>query len=232
MPHEVLDKTIPDFWRGVRPGSVIRLTDEPTLLRDMDGIDYTVRLVETVTEVEDRMEWILFRLESDRKLPDGRADEPTLMVKIVDDDMELRIYRDDDDFEPGNRMDMDERDDLWMFYEPEDPDDFDVRKLPYTEYIEYDVDADDDDDDDDDRTIRFEQKHPEMNGEVITEPGRSGARPQLAVISEYAAVDDYEESEAVIIEIGSDSAMEEAGGLISFMLGHPINPTETDVLTA
>lgn len=223
MAHEVLDKTIPDFWRGVRPGSVIRLTDEPTLLRDMDGIDYTVRRVETVREVEDQMEWILLHLE------DGEGDEPLLMVKIVDDDMDLRIYREAGDFESGNRMDMDARDDLWMFFEPKDPDDFDVRDLRYTEYIEYEVDSDDEDSD---RIVRFEQKHPEMNGEVATEPSSSGSRPQLAVISEYAAVDLYEEPEAVIIEIGSDSAMEETGGLISFMLGHPINPTETDVLTA
>ena len=227
MAHEVLDRTVPDFWRGVRPGSVIRLTDEPTLLRDMDGIDYTVQAVETITEDDGHMKWILLRLETDRVLPDGRTDEPTLMVKIVGAKMELRVYRDDADFEPGNRQDMDAQDDLWMFFAPEDPDDFDVCELQYSEYIDYE----DDNGDDDTVVIRFDQKHPEQNGEVVVEPSNSGG-PQMAVISEYTAVDDYEESEAVIIEIGSADAMEETGGLISFMLGHTITPNETEVLTA
>lgn len=228
MTHEVLDRTVPDFWRGVRPGSVIRLTDEPTLLRDMNGIDYTVQAIETITEDDGHMEWILFRLESGKELPDSRADEPTLMVKIVGVNMELRIYRDDADFEPGNRQDMDAQDDLWMFFAPEDPDDFDVCELQYSEYIDYE---DDNGDDNDAVVIRFDQKHPEQNGEVVVEPSSSGS-PQMAVISEYTAVDDYEESEAVIIEIGSADAMEETGGLISFMLGHTITPNETEVLTA
>ena len=232
MAHEVLDKTLPDFWRGVRPGSVIKLTDEQTLLRNMDGIDYTVQRVETVMESGGLMEWILLRLESvsGESLPDGRDDEPMIMVKIVDANMDLRVYREAGDFDQGDRVDMEECDNLWLFFEPDDPDDFDVRDLRYTEYIEYEVDGDDDGDE---KVVRFEQKHPEQNGEVATEPSGSGSSPMMAVVSEYSAVDDdYKDSEAVIIEIGSDDAMEERGGLISFMLGHTINPTETEVLTA
>jgi hypothetical protein len=111
----------PDFWLQLKPQSAITLKDEKSLLKDMSGVETLVKRIIKLPECEGLCTWLLLELEE-------ATDKATqwLMVKIVGDEIDFRIYHLPAKFERGNRDDLvfgGENEGHWVFQEPEVEDD-------------------------------------------------------------------------------------------------------------
>jgi hypothetical protein len=242
----------PKFWLKLQPGSVVTLKDEKSLLRDMSGVETMIKRVLKLPESEGLCTWLLFELEE----ATAKATR-WLMVKIVDAEIDFRIYRLPPKFERGNRYDLVFADENnpghWIFQEPEpeeveeveEPDDDDM--MPPGEIF-----GEDDEEEPEgivlndlvytdvfdwnDQTYRKKAQGDfacgDFNGgpPVVELPKPSGIDyHQLATLAEYIADNDKaEESEALVFEIGD--ADDDNGGLISLMVGYPLVETDLDIL--
>ena len=96
------EKESPQFWRELKPGSTISLTDAQALDDSMQsglGVsarDYVVRERRSIKQLEGPLEWQLFDVE------DGE-ESLWFLVKIVDAHIALRVYFEAEGFEPGTR---------------------------------------------------------------------------------------------------------------------------------
>jgi len=130
-----------DFWKGINPGSTITLKDKQAIEDSMEkgngmtGIDYMVKSVYSLKELKDLAEWYLFLL-------DDPEDLIWIMVKIVGQEIDFRVYFEHPQFEPGNRKDMIDQEKLWLFMEPDNPGDFQYNDLKFTDLIEIEDDND------------------------------------------------------------------------------------------
>lgn len=210
------------YWRAVKPETTITLTDEQALRESVNGELYIVKEVMTIRELSDLCEWIFLKLEGTGETPDS-----WLMVKIVDQELDLRVYfEDSESFEIGNREDMVERENLWLFQEPED-EEFEYGDLQYAQHVGWDFPGDNEGDDP--IHVDYNVKGGgEMQGKVSFDPRRQGQQSFIATIVEYDTSDETTCPEMLFIEVG-DADLEE-GGLIRMMFGNCIRPTEAEVL--
>lgn len=195
------------------------LTNELALQESPQGSMYEVVEIIRIEELSDVCEWLFFRLE-----PMGEAADSWLMVKIVDQAVDVRVYSPNADFETGNREDLIDNDQMWAFQEPDDPDDFELSELQYTKHVGWDF-VDGDDEIHVDYNIKGQG---EMQGKVQIDPPKSGQSELVATIVEYESGDDTTSPEMLMLEIGSYEIDE--GGLIRMFFGNSIRTTEVDVL--
>lgn len=212
----------PQTWRSLKPGSVVTLSDKDTmkalLLKGSVAIkaDFIVESVTKVTEASGLAEWLLFKM---------RDENQYLLVKIVDEEMDLRVYREPEDFgpdfAPGDRADQFKAERYWLFQQPDNPDDFRYLELRYTHDINVGCKGGE---------IRFTQKlQGELEGEAVDNPLKTGVEyPLLSSIVEYGTVGQSPYTELLILENGSAEC--DTGGLIRLYVGNPINPKEAAVL--
>jgi len=211
-----------DFWKGINPGSTITLKDKQAIEDSMEkgngmtGIDYMVKSVYSLKELKDLAEWYLFLL-------DDPEDLIWIMVKIVGQEIDFRVYFEHPQFEPGNRKDMIDQEKLWLFMEPDNPGDFQYNDLKFTDLIEIE--------DDNDEVLIYKQKGAkEMHCNCNILPVQSGNKNPIATLVEYQAEKACENPELLLFELGGQESSE--GGLIRLMPGCNLRPTEIDILEA
>lgn len=213
----------PQFWRDLKVGSTITLKDEETLTRQMEAgnglepIDQEINKIETIVEDDNLCEWLIFRFAGSQDL---------LLVKIVDQEVNLRIYSLIKDAPTGNRQDMIDAENHWLFLEPEDPEDFELNDLDFADCLlssnlgfeaEYD----------------YHNKYDgEFYGNHTSQPQESGIGVLLATVVEYLAEDEANcpNPELLLLELGPEEDIN--GGLIEFYEGRNINVMDLDVVRA
>jgi len=207
-------------YRNIKPGDVLCLTDEQTikdLMEDknpnaMDGLKCPVKTVLKIKEANGLAEWILCHLDHEESL--------YFLVKIVDDEHDLRVYYIPDDIQPMTKGDLINNESFWMFQEPEDPDDFIPADLEYTVEIEQDG-------------AIYSVKGGELHGECREYPKPAGLRqPLMCSIVEYNTDKDVESKEILILEIGGlddEGDRIEEGGVVTFYLGGNINSSDVEL---
>lgn len=217
------DKESPQFWRQLKPGSTISLSDTQALEDSMgEGLglsarDYVVKERLIVRDLDALVEWILFQLQSDE-------DKIWFLVKMVEGEIALRVYFEAEGFEPGTRADLIENEVFWLFDEPLDPESFKCNELSYAREITQDLDEEQGK-----REIRFRIKgQGELHGACTHEPRGSWPETMMATIVEYAAEEESPNSELMILELGGEEGDE--GGLITLLLGCEIRQGEVEVL--
>ncbi len=219
------DKDNPEFWRNLNPKTIITLNDTQAIEESMEegegvkGIDYILKYILKIKQSDNLAEWLLLNLEGDEQ-------DMWLVVKIVDQEMSLRVYYEAPEFEPGNRQDMIDREEYWLFQEPEDIDNFEVDELQFAKQIEHNVQEEDQEEE-----VLFHQKSQgEMYGTCTSHPPQSSLENTLATVVEYSIEQDYKNPELLVLEIGGRNGS--MGGFIRLMLGAEINFSEVDVLPA
>ncbi len=216
----VYEKDNPDFWRRLKPSSIVTLSDAQSLKDSMDEgkgptpRDYTVKEVRTVMESAGLAEWRIFSLD------DGKQ-AIWLMVKIVDKEMDFRVYFEAPGFQPGNRSDVLHAGMDRLFSAPPDPRSFRMRDLQYSREIPFH--------EDDGTAVPFHMK-PQgvLYGESVFRPPRTGVEKVFTAVAEYGAARSCENPEMLLIEDGVDGG--EHGGFIRLLQGCKVNLTEVDVL--
>jgi hypothetical protein len=217
---KMLDIYNKEFWRGVTLGSTITLKDKQAIEDSMErgngmkGMDYMVKTVCRLKELNGLAEWNLFLL-------DDPEDIIWVMVKMVEQEMDFRIYFEHSQFEPGNRRDMMEQENLWLFNAPDNPDDFQYNDLKFADLIRIDGDNDD--------LLDYKQKgFKEMHCSCEIQPALPGIKNPVATLVEYQTKEVCENPELLLFELGDS----EDGGLIRLMPGCNLGATEIDVLEA
>ncbi len=216
----VYDKDNPDFWRRMKPKSIVTLSDAQSLQDSMDEgkgpkpRDYVVKEIQSIKESSGLAEWLFFRLE-------GGSQPLWLMAKIVDRDMDVRIYFEAPGFAPGNRRDVLDAGMDWLFQPPPDRSDFGLNDLAYTTEISFTEESG--------KVVPFRRKpQGDLYGESTYLPKRSGIDKLLTAVVEYGAVSECDNPELVLIEAGDENSPE--GGYIMLFQGCKANLTEVDVL--
>ncbi len=230
-----MNNNTPEFWKKLKPDSIVTLTDKETLRRGMesgagmDGTDYTISRIIDVPQQEKICRWMFFELECGE-------DTRWLWVKIVDNEIDLHVMEMPEAFNRGDRYDfaverVDSEDDYrWVFQNPEECDDdpecpvFDedgaliLDNLRYTTEIDWEGQA------------YVKKKQGDLCGIARERPEPTGELgPQLATIAEYHAINDNDKPDnAVFLEIGPEE--DERGGMISLMIGWRVATTEVNVL--
>ncbi|MDP8239519.1 MAG: hypothetical protein P9X24_10555 [Candidatus Hatepunaea meridiana] len=223
----MFDKDKPDFWREIHPGSTITLTDEQSISDSMErgegikGRDYIVESVWKIRQEDGFAEWLLFNL-------DDEDQEIWLVVKIVDQNVGIFVYYEPDEFAAGNRRDVIERGDLWLFNEPDDVDNFRFDELKFVREILWTVDIEDDGDVKEKEILYQLKGQGVLYGSCRHDPIQPGLERIMATVIEYDTSEDYENPELMILELGGEKGDE--GGLISLMVGSNINMSEVEVL--
>ena len=223
------DKNAPDHWREIRPGSTITLSDQQAIADSIEqgegvrGRDYLVNTVWRIRQDESLVEWLLFKLDDDEQ-------EIYIVVKIVDRDLNLFVYFEPNEFQPGNRRDTIERGDTWLFEEPDDVDDFRFDDLKFVREIVWTIEIEDNGGVQD-KDVSYRMKgQGVLYGTCTHDPAQADLERMMAAIIEYSSESDYENPELMLLELGGERG--EDGGLISLMIGCSINKSEVDVLKA
>ncbi|HEY3376932.1 MAG TPA: hypothetical protein VGL77_05495 [Armatimonadota bacterium] len=224
----VPDAAQPGYWRGLTVGSIISLSDKQALedsIQENRGAvarDYTVQEVRTIHEQHDLAVWKLCRIADDRQAL-------WFLAKIVGADVDLRVYFDlpDAQFTPGNRRDLVESGNLWLFQQPEDPEHFTYDALQFSTEIEGPGEEGQ-------PPVIFHMKGQGALSGLMTVTG-AGAEQQFATVVEYCAdAGTTDNPELLLLEIGGvDLATGDTspdGGLIILLQGAPLAPNEVDVL--
>ena len=243
-----MDKSSASFWRSLKPGDQVVLTDAQSVEDGMaqgkgtGGLHHQIKTITTIPELNGLCEWILFKLDSD--------DDLLLFAKIVDEEVDLRVYAPADDLDIGDRQDMIDDDQDWLFDFPEAEDDEDVpdvTELNFTREVErcFNIEGEDT------NIVFFRKRQGELFGKVDVVPAESGVDNQMATIVEYATGEDVANTECLLLEIGAtgditvtydeeedeettvetEARSESRGGLIEFYIGAPVRPSEVDILT-
>ncbi|MBZ0264406.1 hypothetical protein K8I28_07030 [bacterium] len=221
-----MNKQSPESWRSLKPGSTITLSDKITLEEAMkrgEGVlaqDYIIKKLFIVQHAEGLAEWIFYKIESE-------DEDLWLLVKAVDDKLEFRVYTEPevDEFEPGDRKNLIDNEQYWLFIEPEDPDNFEFDDLEFTDAFLWEFE----DDDGNLVEANYSQKNVGIqygSGRYI--PAERGLTDMFTSIIEFKGDSEYEYTEALIMEIGGETSKE--GGWITLMLGYTINETDIDIL--
>ena len=215
----------PDFWYELPAGSIVRLTDEQAVQeakekgRGKRGLEYEVGDIVQINEATEQVQWRLFELVDDEE-------SLWLMVRTVGDELEVRVYFEDEEaFESGTRAEQVEREEFWLFRQPEDEDDWEPADLEFTSRISWDFE-------DGKGTAVFSQKPQgqlygsfEVMGEDIG--------PLPASVIEYYSPDAVDNNEIVIIETGGVDPktveMVPEGGFVRVMFGCVLDPDEIEV---
>jgi hypothetical protein len=216
----MLDVDNKEFWKSINPGSTITLKDKQAIEDSMErgkgmaGIDYLVKDVHSLKELNGLAEWTLFLL-------DDPEDLIWIMVKTIGADTDLRVYFEHPEFEPGNRMDMIQREDLWLFMAPDNQEDFQYNDLKFTNLIEIEGENDE--------MLAYARKGAgEMHCQCESKPANPWMKEQIATVVEYKSDQSCDNPELLLFELGGQNSKE--GGLIRVMMGCDLRPTELDVL--
>lgn len=211
------ERTKPSYWRSLKPGDMITLSDAATLEERMKkglglaapayAVDRTIKCVHSGRLVE----YVVLRLKE--------VTDTAIVVKIVDQNLDIRVYLEVSDFTKGNRKDMIAAENFWLYEEPKNPENFTYNELRYSAEITRKVG---------DKAVVYTRKDPgEIDAECTENPALSGVGDLLATICEYLA-EGVDNPELLILEVGSADC--EEGGLITMFSGRNVGIGDVDVL--
>jgi hypothetical protein len=205
-----------EFWIGLNDGSFVSIHDarEVAETGNKDGTNYKIDYRRLFTPAEGSGEWLFFRLVSE-----AHPDEPVwLFVRLLDGDVDTRVYVDysEDQFRQGDRNDIMEWGQEWIFEAPDDPDNFRPRDLKFAEEISFPTDGE---------PLVYTQKF-SFHGQVVESTGTVLDEETFTTLAEYSTDQDTMEPELLIMEMGNH----EAGGLIILLAGNSISEEDLTVM--
>lgn len=211
------------FWQSITVKSQVVLTDQSALDvsqaegRGMQGMEYSVEEILSIKEKDNLCEWLVLKLVHPNQTL-------YLVVKIVGDIVELRMYYNPESIVIGNRADQIDAQNVFMFsnYKPNAHNN--LLGLKYTNQINWTFDYGNGPEE-----VVFNQKgNMELTGKAKYTPARFSDQTLIATISEYLAVTNTPEPEIMIIEVGS--ATSKNGGAILLLVGNSINEFEISIV--
>ena len=221
------DQLTSAFWYKVTVGQMVEFSDPQALQDSVDEgrgavpRNYEIKEIRTIEEQHGLATWRLFRVADQKQ-------SLWLLAKIVDQQVELRLYFDlpENEFKPGNRRDMVERGCYWLFQQPADPQNFAFNDLEYTVQIPGP-----------DGVVFVLKDQGVMAGTMTVTPPSIGMDGQLfTLVAEYAAPDGSTDNpQLLLLEIGGASPDPDEndnpdGGFITLAQGMVLNPAEVDMI--
>lgn len=214
----------PSFWEDIKPGSVLVLNDAQAMMeavkrgQDADGgINYEIKRILRLKELNNLAGWTLLKLEG--------VDEVWFMVKVVGQEIDLRIYFEVPEFESGNRADMIAKEMHWLFENPGPDWQSNYNELQYTTSVN--IDQNPGDNSPATRTTYQQKPFGVMYARCSEEPKQAASDDYLATIVEYATTDKAENPEMLFLELGGEDRRE--GGYIMMMLGCAVSASDVRV---
>lgn len=211
----------PEFWRDIRPKSIVTLTDLSALEeslkegRGADGEEYTVEWVYQIDEISKKAEWIFIKMNS------VQDEIVYLMAMIVDGNFAIYSYYPAGGYEPSSRSEAVANGQQWLFVEPDDLNIPDPLKLEYTDHFNFTLS----DDAGTETEVTYQKKSfGVMQGMGYRNPPEGR---MLVTIAMYATSTQCHSPEALVLEMGAPD--NDQGGLIGLYLGEPIQPSEISV---
>ena len=220
-----MDKSKAADWLAVKPNSVVTVSDPQGIQDSMKrglgvrGIDYTVRTTAQMKQVDGLSTHLLLTLHDEEQVT-------YLLVKIVDDLIDLGLYFEVPGLDAGSRKDLIDRGALWLFQQPPNPQNFDPSELRYTTSIRQTVPKEGGGEEEVFYTIKGQG---ELQCEYKERPARSGMEDGLATVVEYRTDQPVENPEFLILETGDRQGR---NSYVQFFLGCPVKFSEIDVLPA
>lgn len=215
-----LNKT---YWRSITLNSQVNLTDQSALDasaaegRGMQGMEYTVKEILSITEKDKLCEWLIFKLVHPKQTL-------YLVVKIVDDNIDLRVFYNPDSIIVGDRNDQLNAQNYFMFANHNPKGKNNLLGLKYTQQIAWTFDYGNGS-----QEVIFNQKgNMELTGTASYQPRRHAGETLIATISEYLAASDTPEPEIMIVEVGNVKS--KTGGAILLLVGNSINEFEMSIV--
>ena len=190
-------------WKDIIVGQTI-------ILENIIKKDYIIKSIRHIEDEKTGIIWRFFQLESD--------DNMWMLIKIVDQNFDLRVYFEPGDFKKGNREDMVTTKRDWMFEEPEDPIDFEFDDL---EFIKTFTVGENDE-------VEYHLKPTGLfMGIVQNIPPIKNIDNSVVYIAEYDTKDETQNTEAMFIEIGDEKSNN--GGDIMMLFGTSIRQEDVEV---
>lgn len=225
----MIETKLIDRYRNIRPGDIVTLCDEQTIkqLMDdgvsgaMDGVDLEVTTVRRVA-CEGIAEYYFCDLDSQ-----SESSPPLILViKIVENHMDRRVYWPPDDVPQGSRGDLVDGGCEWLFQEPTDVNDFRPADLQFTKRVFQHVEKHGE--------VCYDRKGEEIHG-VYREVSPGGGQPQPATVVEWLARTEVDNPELLALEVGGLNEHGERiaeGGLVTFLQGATVSGTDINLLSS
>lgn len=221
---ETLDKYNPDFWREIRPGSIVTLSDEYAIEQSVErgartlGLDYVVKYVDSIKDVGNHAEWFMLYIE-------GEDEDFHLMIKIVDQDIVPIVYFEPPEFHPGTRKQLIDLGVDWLF-EPSDDKDGQPHAPVFCSEIFQITDMDGEE-----TEVQYRCKpQGTIYGRFTRCPKSADMEDVFVAFAEYEADESFENPELLVIERGGEN--DPGGGLVNLFLGGILVFNDIDVLKA
>jgi len=206
-------------WRGIKAGDTLSFADAQSIIKQMkenkgvNPIGLEVKEVLIAKEMNNLGEWRFIQL----------AEGKWLMVKIVDADLSFVLLRDAPDWEPSTRKQLVDKELLFMFNAPANPDKFEYPELTYVDNINVtnsEVNSNE-------KTKFFIKPQGELHATMNWQPARSGIGQLFATIVEYAteASKALVDSQLVFLEYGTEGG----NGVVKLLVGRPVNPVDVSL---
>lgn len=217
------DKMVPGFWADVHVGDIVQMKDEQALqdsLKRGDGlnpIDFVVGEIRESVEANGLCTWRLYRLD------DPGQQTLWLLLKIVDEMMDVRVYyTPDEEYTPTNRMDLIDGGSGWLFDGTQGVPLGDAMFAPVVAYTETHEDGTV-------AELEYQRKNPTLSASMEIVPAPSGVEmPLMTLVTEYRTEQQCLNPELLILEVGGED--DPRGGLVYLYLGSPLMETDFDVL--
>jgi len=220
MAITVEDRTKHKYWENLKVDDIVRLSDKQAIEYSMkqgwgpDGVAYTVKNMKELDDLDSGVKVIYAEIE------DQNEDVLYLFTKLVSGtDSDVRIY-----WMPngptGTRKDLIDSETVFMFQQPENEEDFDVRDLAYTTQIPYY--------DNDNNEIIYKLKGMGEQHYKCQETPAISDDDLIATLVEYITDEETDNPEMLLLEIGTTES--EYGGVIELLLGASVDYNDIELL--
>jgi hypothetical protein len=221
-----MEKSKPETWRKIRPGSSFVLTDEQTvceLLKNkakgaVNGITLKVTEICDIQEQNNLCHWRLFGCETE-------GEKRYVLVKSVDKALDVRLYYPVTWLPEAPRKELVDAGNCFMFAPPANVNNFKPVDLEMAESFDLDFGQ---------KKVSFNRKTPTLYAEAIATPDESGMGKNFTQVTEYLATEQHETPELIFFEFGglNDRGRKiPEGGWMRFLEGYSINLTDIDILS-
>ena len=212
-------------WKQVKPGSIVTLADAQTIIakikagKGSDPESFIVGSILVIKQKDGLAEWRFIQLT------------PTsawLMVKIVDANVDLVVLRDAPDWIPSTRKELVDKELLFMFNAPANPDNFEYDELTYVDSIPVtnaEINGNQE-------TTFCLKPQREQHGTAEWQPPQSGIGSMMGTVVEFSTElsKGFIDTQLVIVELGLTSMP--GDGLIRFLVGRSVSAGDASVIGA
>jgi hypothetical protein len=116
-----------------------------------------------------------------------------------------------------------------LFESPDDVDNFEYDELNFVREMSFTFEFEGEDGENESSAVNYSMKEQGiLYGSCTREPAMTGLERVMACVVEYISPDDHHNPGVFVLELGGEHSNE--GGLITMLMGAPINLAEVDVL--